>query len=142
MAKIIDRATGGSGAVSLCRMFYIPTSNFFVHAGAGSLMRHIGPDGKVTRRPARAWTRRSPVRVAEACADILASVIAQRTGKDNALFARYAQRHLRRVLAPLAVMATTRYARSMKPAQVIGSLETARRLGRYIWSGQAATDPR
>jgi hypothetical protein len=85
--------------------------------------------------------RRPPVRVAEACADILASVIAQRTGNDNALFARYAQRHLRRALAPLAVMATTRYARSMKPAQVIGSLETARRLGRYTWSGKSRPTP-
>jgi len=140
MAELVDRVTGGSGAVSLYRMFYIPTSTFFVHAGAGSLMRHVGSRGKVSLRPTRAWTRRSPVRVADACTGILASGIAQRTGRSSTIFSRYAERHLKRALAPMTVMAVVRYAGSATPSQVIRSLKAASRLGTYVWSGQAAGD--
>ncbi len=54
MAKRVEQATGQRGAISLYQRFYVPTSNFFVHANAGSLLRHVGAGDKLTRRPVRA----------------------------------------------------------------------------------------
>jgi hypothetical protein len=139
MAQHVDQATSGGDAISLYRNLYVPTSNFFAH-GAGGLLRHVSPDGKVSRRPARAWARRSPARVADACAALLAAGVAQRTGADASAFTRYANRHIRRALSPLAALAASGYGRSAKPSEMIAAIKAATRLGTYIWSGEAARD--
>ncbi len=144
MAKRVEQATGHRGAISLYQRFYVPTSNFFVHANAGSLLRHVGTGDKLTRRPSRAWTRRSPARVADACTGILASAVAERTGRPATGFASYADKHLDRALTPLAVLAGAGLGRSMKlrqPGQMRGQLKIFMRIGGYIRSGQATSDP-
>ncbi len=144
MAKRVEQATGQRGAISLYQRFYVPTSNFFVHANAGSLLRHVGAGDKLTRRPVRAWTRRSPARVADACTGILASAVAERTGRPAMGFARYADKHLDRALTPLAVLAGAGLGRSVKLTQLgqmRGQLRIFMTTGTYIWSGQAASDP-
>ena len=55
MAKKVDAATGATIAISLYNRFYRPTSNFAVHVGAASLLRHVRGDGRTTRRPSRIW---------------------------------------------------------------------------------------
>jgi hypothetical protein len=144
MVKRVEQATGHSGALSLYQRFYVPTSNFFVHANAGSLLRHVGADDKLTRRPGRAWTRCSPARVADTCTGILASAVAERTGRPGMGFARYANKHLDRALTPLAVLAGAGRGQSVKlrqPGQMRCQLRTFMSMGAYTWSGQAASDP-
>jgi hypothetical protein len=46
MARRVDQATGGSTAISLYKSYYRPASTFAVHAGAGSLLRHVGGDDR------------------------------------------------------------------------------------------------
>jgi hypothetical protein len=140
MAQHVRETTGETGATSLYRRFYVPTSNFFVHANAGSLLRHVGPGDKLTSRPGRAWTRRSPARVADACVGILASAVAERTSGPAADFTRYADSHLTRALTPVTVMAGGSFGRSVKLTQIPRSLSLIGTLGTYIWSGQAASD--
>lgn len=164
-AEVIERCIAGLGAIgpypnvramvdcvnaidsagdvgSLYRRFYIPTSNFFAHANAASLLRHTGRAGKIKTRPGRAWTRRSPARVADASVGILAEAVAKSSAKPAERFCRYADAHLRRAVTPLAVLAGVGYARSAAtPAVFLNSLKAFRSTGRYVWSRQAQLDP-
>ena len=45
MVEKVDAATGSTIAISLHNRFYRPTSNFAVHVGAASLLRHVRDDG-------------------------------------------------------------------------------------------------
>jgi Family of unknown function (DUF5677) len=140
MARQVDKAMGGSGALSLYDRYYRPTSTLAVHATAAALMRHVRSDGKVAARPGRAWTSRSPARIADASVGILAHNIA-RGGPEARLFAAYARRHMERALVPLAVVGAMSLATSVPIAQVFRMFAAAVSLGRYIWSGRAAADP-
>jgi hypothetical protein len=115
MAETVDRATGSKAATDLYQRLYVPLSNFTVHAGAGSLMRHVRSGGAITRRPARSWNRRSSARVADACTGYLAAVIADSSGQPAQRFIRYGDRHNQRTLLPLAFMAAGRVAGSARP---------------------------
>ena len=53
MAEKVDAATGSTIAISLYNRFYRPTSNFAIHVGAASLLRHVRSDGRTARRPSR-----------------------------------------------------------------------------------------
>lgn len=53
MVEKVDAATGSTIAISLYNRFYRPTSNFAVHVGAASLLRHVRDDGRTARRPSR-----------------------------------------------------------------------------------------
>ena len=80
MAEKVDAATGSTIAISLYNRFYRPTSNFAVHVGAASLLRHVRDDGRTARRPSRIWGRRAPVRIADACLGGLTAFLAHREG--------------------------------------------------------------
>jgi len=140
MARQVDKATGGSSALSLYDRYYRPTSTLAVHATAAALMRHVRSDGKVAARPGRAWTRRSPARIADTSVGILAHNIA-RDGKEASLFAAYARRHMNRALVPVAVVGAMALATTVPTTQVFRMFAAAVGLGRYIWSGRAAADP-
>jgi len=140
MARQVDKATGGSGALSLYDRYYRPTSTLAVHATAAALIRHVRSDGKVAARPGRAWTRRSPARIADTSVGILAHNIA-RDGKEASLFAGYARRHMNRALVPVAVVGAMAFATTVPTAQVFRMFAAAVGLGRCIWSGRAAADP-
>ena len=104
MAKIADEAIGAYAVRDLYQRLYVPLSNFTVHAGSGSLLRHVRSGGAVHRRPARSWNRRSPARVADACMGYLAAVVAKDAGEPDQRFLGYADRHNNRTLLPMAFM--------------------------------------
>jgi hypothetical protein len=140
MAKEVDSALGGNDATGLYRRLYAPTSNLFVHANAGSLLRHVTKDDRLTRRPSRAWTRRAPARCSDAALGILAFQIANRRGSRAGLFAQYASAHLSLVPPPVTVIAGINYGRSLTIRQIVGTIQAIRHLRTYTWSAQAAAD--
>jgi hypothetical protein len=140
MAEKVDSALGGNGAASLYRRLYTPTSNLFIHANAGSLLRHVTDNDQLSRRPSRAWTRRAPARCADATVGILAFQIANRMGTPAQRFASYAGAHMRRIPPPITVIAGINYRRSLSIKQAMATLKSMRSVGRYTWSEQASSD--
>jgi len=141
MARRVDQATGGSTAISLYKAYYRPASTFAVHAGAGSLLRHVSWDDRITRRPQRTWTRRSPVRIADACLGLLAAAVAQQAGTPYQVAIRYADRHGGRALTPVMIMGTSGLKRSIGLRNLMRALEQLRSFGDYIQSGADAQNP-
>lgn len=140
MANRIDTAVGSTGAVSLYRRFYVPTSTFFVHANAASLLRHVGKDNTLSERPSMPWTRRSALHVSDACVGILASAIASSESKPFAEFEQYAHAHMALTFTPMAVAMTQGLRRSVHLSQLPALLRTVLELRQYTQSPQAAAD--
>ena len=92
MVAAIDEVNGSKSARSIYRRLYAPLSNFTVHASGGTLMRHVRT-GTLSPRPSRTWNRRSPARVADAAAGLLAADLAQRAGKPHDQLLGYAEKH-------------------------------------------------
>ena len=141
MAQRVDKATGGSTAISLYKRFYRPTSSFAIHAGAASLLRHVRGDHSIGRRPERVWARRSPARIADACLGALTAATAQQAGVSYQQAAQYADRHSERALTPVAVMGAGGFKRSLRPRQLMTTIGQVRRYGDYVWSDEDAGDP-
>ncbi|MEU2585291.1 hypothetical protein ABZ612_20485 [Streptomyces avermitilis] len=140
MADRIDTALGSTEAVSLYRRFYVPTSTFFVHANAASLLRHVGKDNTLSERPLMPWTRRSALHVSDACVGTLASAIAASEGKPFVEFEQYAHAHMALTFTPMAVAMTQGLRRSVQLSQLPPLLRTVRDLRQYAQSPQAAAD--
>ncbi|MFK0279498.1 hypothetical protein ACIQVL_03355 [Streptomyces sp. NPDC090499] len=140
MADRIDTALGSTGAVSLYRRFYVPTSAFFVHANAASLLRHVRTDNTLSARPSMPWTRRSALHVSDACVGILASALAAGEGKPYAEFEQYARSHMALTFTPMAVAATKGLSRSLPLRQLPLLARTVRDLHQYTESAEAAAD--
>jgi hypothetical protein len=141
MVQLVEKTPDGAGAVSLYRRFYVPTSTFFVHANAASLLRHVKSDNTITERPMFPWTARSAVRVGDACVGILATAVAKSAAVQVSEFGDYAEAHIKRAFTPLAVMAGKGLGRTLKPAQILGMVREIRTMRRYYSSGQAVRDP-
>jgi hypothetical protein len=141
MAKHVDRATNGSAVLDLYKRYYRPASSLAMHAGALSLLRHVRSDGTLSRRPERAWARRSPVRIADACLGLLTGAIAQHAGRPYQRASRYADRHGERMLTPIAVMTSGGFKRVLRPRQLVTTISQLRSYGNYIRSGEDAQDP-
>jgi hypothetical protein len=141
MAKRVDAATGASIATSLYNRYYRPTSNFALHAGAASLLRHVRGDGKITRRPSRVWGRRAPARIADTCLGALTIVLAGQAGVSRQHAVRYTDWHSERVLAPVVSVSLGGLARGLRPGQALDTIGRLRRFGEYVQSGQDADDP-
>ena len=141
MARRVDQATGGSTAISLYKAYYRPASTFAVHAGAGSLLRHVRWDDRITHRPQRTWARRSPVRIADACFGLLTAAVAQQAGIPYQDAIRYADRHGGRALTPVMIMGTSGLKRGIGLRKLITALGQLRGFGDYIQSGADAQDP-
>jgi hypothetical protein len=58
-------------AMDLYQRISVPTSAFVVHSGGIALLRHVGPDHRLRRRPSFPWSRRSAVHAADATLGIL-----------------------------------------------------------------------
>ncbi|WP_031102379.1 hypothetical protein [Streptomyces sp. NRRL S-146] len=140
MAEQVDTVPDSAGAVSLYRRFYVPTSTFFVHANAASLLRHVGKDNHLSERPSLPWTRRSAVHIADACMGILSSAIAGREGKKSAMVEQYAHDHLALAYTPVAVAMTRGLRRSLRVSQLPVLVRTILDLRQYAASPQAASD--
>jgi hypothetical protein len=137
----IDKANGNKSARSLYRRLYIPLSNFTVHASGGTLLRHVRRNGRLSPRPSAAWNRRSPARVADAAAGILAADLAQHAEARTGALLKYSHRHEQRTLMPMAVMGLVGTGSSMKPGKILETARTAKTTFDYLWRGAAAADP-
>lgn len=148
MAEKVDAATGSTIAISLYNRFYRPTSNFAVHVGAASLLRHVRGDGRTARRPSRIWNRRAPARIADACLGGLTAFLADREGESwqhtSRHAARYADRHHERAIPPIAAISLAGIGRGLRLSQAqqaARAIARVREFGQYVQSGQDADDP-
>ena len=140
MALYVEKQPGGEGAVSLYQRFYIPTSTFFVHASPASLLRHVGPEGKLTDKPLVPWTRRSAVHIADACVGMLAAAIIEQDAVAKAKFEKYARSHAERALTPLAVIVGKGLRGAIKVAEVPALVRQFTDLKKYTQSASARSD--
>jgi hypothetical protein len=142
MANAIDKANGDpqKSARGIYDRLYGPLSNFTVHASGGTLMRHVRGNGRVRQRPSRSAARRSPARVADFAAGILAADLARRAGEPPETLIAYASRHEARTLLPMTVMAFAGASGSAGPRRLGHALAEARRMCDYLWRGAAAAD--
>jgi hypothetical protein len=139
MAKIVDAANGNSYAQDVHRRLYVPLSNFTVHASGDTLMRHVRRNDRLATAPSRAWNRRSPARVADAAAGILAAVIADNAALPYDELAAYAGRHEQRALMPVAFMGITGLSGTVKPGQLFRAISS---YGSYMTTCGTAPPPR
>jgi hypothetical protein len=128
MAKHIDGKLGADGVSKLYDLIYAPTSNYFSHANAGSLIRHVRPGDKLSSKPSAPWLRRSPVRLADASVGILAVHLARSESVPTDLFSRYAQTHLGRILPPLTSLVGKRMGKTTGVLPLVRMLIRAQRL--------------
>lgn len=140
MVEAIDAANGNKEARSVYRRLYGPLSNFTVHASGGTLLRHVNRKGGLRWRPSRSWARRSPARVADAAAGLLAADLAMRANVPHEKLLAYANKHMSRTLMPMAVMAFTGLGGSVQPGRVREGIRLVKEIYAYLWTGAAAAD--
>jgi len=75
---MVEQRKGLLIAVQMNGGYYSALSHFFPHSSGFALIRHVRTDGKLRRRPAFPWARRSAVRIG--CADLGAAHIADKRG--------------------------------------------------------------
>lgn len=142
MVTAIDKANGNNMARSIYRRLYTPLSNFTVHASGGTLLRHVRRDGELGRRPSRSWNRRSPARVADFAAGLLAADLAQRVAIPHQKLLSYADKHIDRTLMPMAIMAFSGLGGSSpRPRRLREIAKLAQETYEYLWTGPASADP-
>jgi hypothetical protein len=141
IVEAVEKGSGGAGAISLYRRFYVPTSTFFVHANAASLLRHVRADDRLRDRPMSPWMMRSAVRVADACGGLLATAIVRQAGAEAGEFSTYAEDHLKRAFTPVAVIADKGIGRAIEWRALLPLAREVARMRRYFDSGQAERGP-
>lgn len=143
MAETIAAGLGGVPfPLNLYWRMYVPLSEFFAHANGMSLLRHVGAKGELLDEPSYPWARWSAVRTADGCVGLLAAAIAHKDGHPNELFGEYADHHLERALAPLAVVSGKGLLNSLGPAKIAALVKGVVDLRAYKASGQADADSR
>jgi hypothetical protein len=120
--------------------YYVPLSHFYAHASAFTLLRHVRPDGKLTRKPTSPWARRSAARLADMCTGLLASAIADKAWKPDELYARYADGHLKRMLTPAFTVAARAWRQNLRMRDLPGVITNFVSLYRYA-RGPGLSDP-
>jgi hypothetical protein len=140
MAKHIDKATDSKVMIDLYRRFYRPASNFTVHAGAASLLRHVRDDDRLRRRPVRTSARRTPARIGDACLGVLTAAVAQRAGIDYQQAAGYADKHHARALTPIVVMSAGGLSRSFAPREFARTIRRVATLYGHARAGGTAAE--
>ena len=140
MVQAIDTANGNKEARSVYRRLYSPLSNFTVHASGGTLLRHVNRKGGLRWRPSHSWARRSPARVADAAAGLLAADLAMRADVSHEKLLAYANKHMSRTLMPMAIMAFTGTGSSVNPGRIRQSVGQVKEVYVYLWRGPAAAD--
>jgi hypothetical protein len=145
MAKTVDSANANAAARDICSRFYVPLSHFTVHAGGGTLIRHVRRGDSLSARPSRAWNRRSPARAADGMTGIFAAALAQEAGKPTEELLGYAGRHIDRAIMPVAAMGLGGHGGvgqgRIVIARILGATAPARDVYDYLWHGRAAADP-
>ena len=142
MVQAIDTANGNKAARDIYRRLYQPLSNFTVHAGGGTLMRHVGSSEAIRARPASAWNRRSPVRVGDAMTGLMAAVLAQHAGVPYTRLTAYASRHQNRALMPVAFMGLSGIRNRSTVRSLLQAFRVARDMYDYLWHGRGTAESR
>jgi hypothetical protein len=132
MAEKIDKATGAQMAIYLYDVAYRPASQYFTHATSSALLRHVTRERRRKIRPANVWARRTPVRLADACAGLLAGAIAFQEQAPMELFVRYAEGHAARVLPPTLVTVGKVMVHKSKVTDLWRAVQQARSVQRYL----------
>lgn len=132
MATQIDKKTGAKLAVYLYDLAYRPASQYFTHASGSALLRHVNRKRRRKIRPANVWARRAPVRLADACAGLLAAAIANHLDASPELSMRYAEDHAIRVLPPMLVTIGKVMVHKSKLADLFRTVQKAREVQRYL----------
>jgi hypothetical protein len=140
MAEAIENGSSRPGALDLYHRFYQPTSMFFVHANAASLLRHVRADNSLGEQPTVPWTRRAAVRITDASVGLLALEIAELDGRTVDLFETYAVAHLSRTMPPLTVFVGRGLRSSLQWSKVPAAVRAFRELRTYYHAGKAAAD--
>jgi hypothetical protein len=120
--------------------YYVPLSHFFAHPTGFALMRHVRPDRSLTRRPAFPWARRSAVRMADMCAGLMASAIAEESGHPDEYYATYADPHLNRLLTPAFTVAAKGWRSNLRPRDLPRLVLELLAMRRYV-RGPGLADP-
>jgi len=140
IVTVIDNANGNDSAAAIYRIFYAPLSNFTIHAGGGTLMRHIRRGDRLRQRPVRAWNRRSPARIADAATGAMAAALAREASKPDVHLAAYAERHGDRAILPAAVMALFGASGSARAPAMLPKAIGLLREGRTYLRGRGAAE--
>lgn len=141
VAEWLNREKGLLIAVQLYEGYYSALSHFFAHSSGFALIRHVRTDGKLRRRPAFPWVRRSAVRIADGCAGLMAAHVADKTGVPAKGFLRYAAGHLDRTLTPTYVTTSKRWLHAIGWRKLAGTLGTISAFGRYVRTSGSEASP-
>lgn len=125
----------------LYELYYRQLSHFFAHPSAYALMRHVGPDKMLRRRPQVPWSLRSAARLADTCTGLMAQAVAEASGRPADLFASYAEAHADRMVLPVVAAAVKDWRESAPWRRLPEALWALVAMRRYTHGGGAADSP-
>ena len=125
----------------LYERYYRLLSHFFAHPSAFALMRHVGPDRKLRRKPQSPWSRRSAARLTDTCTGLMAQAVAEANARPAVLFVSYAEAHFERVLLPAAVVAMKGWREAVTWRGLPEALRTLVALRQYTHGGGCTDSP-
>jgi hypothetical protein len=141
MAKLVSERSSRTAASDLYHRVYIPLSTFVTHPSGMALLRHVGADDEPSEAPSSVWSARSARHATDACMALLALELAEQKGRPAGVLTRYADAHMRRTIAPFAVVLRGAMRQNLKPRRLARALRPMAGLWRYYRSGSAALDP-
>jgi len=140
MAEIVSKRSGHAAARDLYHRVYIPLSTFVAHPSGMALLRHVAADDELSEAPTSVWSARTARHVTDACMAKLALELAEQEGQPTKGLARYAEAHMRRTIAPFAVVLGSAMRQNLKPRRLARALRPMAELWRYYRSGRATLD--
>lgn len=134
MVRDIIENDGPEDVQSLNTRYYQPLSNLYLHASPSALLRHVSPaTNRLLRRPARYWSGRSAVNMADTVVGLLGRTLATPGSADWYLFDSYIGVHGPRALPPqtyVLLQAIRAKARPRTVFRLAVMIMRARKLGR------------
>jgi hypothetical protein len=141
MAELVSSRSGRSAARELYHRVYIPLSTFVAHPSGMALLRHVASEDELRGTPTSVWSVRAARHTTDACMALLALELAEREERPAARLTHYADAHMRRTIAPLAIFLGSATRQHLKPRRLASALRPMAELWRYYRSGRAALDP-
>ncbi len=142
MAETVSNGINHDGTVVLYRRLYVPLSTFYTHTNGLGLLRHVNAHGKPKLHASSIWTCLSALRTVDGCVGIIAGEIAVQSDKTPNDFFSYAEKHLKRSLNPVFVMAGRHAGKTIHWSRLSGSISGMRKLRKYLSSKQRREDSR
>jgi hypothetical protein len=141
VAEWLAKEKGLSIATALYTAYYLPLSHFFAHTNAFTLTRHVKPDNALRRHPTSPWARRSPVRLGDGCAGLMAAAIAERSGRPADFLLKYANAHLGRMLTPVFTLSARGWRQSIQWREAPTAMKAILALRQYTHGEGRGDDP-